>query len=151
MQSLTIEKCRHEDHAAMAAIWQASVQATHHFLKPEDFQFYNAIVQQMDFTASGAYRVSGEDGNIIGFLGTTQHHLDMLFLHPDYFGKGIGGRMLHFAIHHLGVTKVDVNEDNVNAVRFYAHAGFHTTGRRPVDDSGKPYPILTMELQAPAP
>jgi putative acetyltransferase len=70
----------------------------------------------------------------------------MLFMHPAYRGKRIGKTLLEYAINNLNVTKVDVNEQNEQAVGFYKHCGFETLGRSELDASGKPYPILHMEL-----
>lgn len=44
------------------------------------------------------------------------------------------------------MTTVDVNEQNTQAVGFYARAGFTVTGRSPVDDEGRPYPLLHLAL-----
>ena len=38
------------------------------------------------------------------------------------------------------------NEQNEQAVGFYLHMGFKVSGRSPVDDFGKPYPLLHMRL-----
>ncbi|MEN0678671.1 GNAT family N-acetyltransferase, partial [Plesiomonas shigelloides] len=46
----------------------------------------------------------------------------------------------------LGATKVEVNEQNPLAVGFYEHMGFKVISRSPVDDMGKPFPILHMTL-----
>ena len=42
--------------------------------------------------------------------------------------------------------KVDVNEQNEQAIGFYQHYGFKTISRSELDGTGKPYPILHMEL-----
>lgn len=68
----------------------------------------------------------------------------MLFIHPNFRGKGIGKTLLGYAIDSLKVTKVDVNEQNEQAVGFYKHFGFETTYRSELDTSGKPYPTLHM-------
>jgi len=70
----------------------------------------------------------------------------MLFIHPDYRRKGIGKCLLHYAISKLHITRVDVNEQNEQAVGFYEHAGFTTIARSELDGTGKPYPILHMVL-----
>lgn len=49
-------------------------------------------------------------------------------------------------INQLDLTKVDVNEQNEQAVGFYKHCGFETIKRSELDTSGKPYPTLHMEL-----
>ena len=70
----------------------------------------------------------------------------MLFISPDARGKGIGSMLATHAIKELGATKVDVNEQNEQALGFYQHIGFSVTGRSPVDGQGKPYPLLHMAL-----
>jgi putative acetyltransferase len=70
----------------------------------------------------------------------------MLFLHPDVIGKGVGRELMQFAINQLHVNTVDVNEENIHAVRFYEKAGFSIVQRKDFDDFGKPHPILTMRL-----
>ncbi len=87
-----------------------------------------------------------ENGRITGFLGTSEDKIEMLFLHPRSRGKGIGKALLQYAVNHLHARKVDVNEQNSQAVGFYQHAGFAIVNRSEKDSLGKPYPILHMEL-----
>ncbi|ROS69598.1 acetyltransferase (GNAT) family protein [Vibrio crassostreae] len=54
--------------------------------------------------------------------------------------------LLQHAIEQLAATKVDVNEQNPQAVGFYQHMGFKIESRSPLDDMGKPFPILHMTL-----
>ncbi|RZK90758.1 MAG: GNAT family N-acetyltransferase, partial [Pedobacter sp.] len=54
--------------------------------------------------------------------------------------------LMKFAIEEKKATKVDVNEQNEQAVGFYKHLGFVIMERFENDDAGKPYPILAMEL-----
>lgn len=54
--------------------------------------------------------------------------LAMLFVHSDRWGSGIGSALLLHVFQEHGVTTVDVNERNEQAVAFYRHAGFEITG-----------------------
>ncbi|GGE66871.1 GNAT family N-acetyltransferase [Nesterenkonia cremea] len=74
--------------------------------------------------------------------------LAMLFVHSDRWGSGIGSALLRHVIQEHGVTTVDVNERNEQAVAFYRHSGFEITGRSPVDSCGLPYPLLHMRLSS---
>ena len=76
-----------------------------------------------------------------------EDNLEMLFIDPKYRGKGIGKSLLNYGIKNLNITKVDVNEQNEQAVGFYKHSGFEVIARSEVDASGKPYPILHMVLK----
>jgi capsular polysaccharide biosynthesis protein len=44
----------------------------------------------------------------------------------------------------LHSLRVDVNEQNPEAVRFYEANGFHVIRRSPVDDGGRPFPLLHL-------
>ena len=71
----------------------------------------------------------------------------MLFINPLHRGKGVGKQLLLYAIDQLEVNKVDVNEQNEQALGFYKHFGFEVKRRSALDSSGKPYPTLHMELK----
>lgn len=51
------------------------------------------------------------------------------------------------AIHEFGAVELDVNEQNPQAIGFYARMGFDVVGRSERDGTGKPYPILHMQLR----
>lgn len=127
-------------------VWEASVRATHHFLKEEDIAYFKPLILNtyLDAVQLRCYR--DENCKIIGFVGVSDGNLEMLFIHPEHRGKSIGKFLLDYAVNHLNITKVDVNEQNEQAVGFYKHCGFETIGRSELDASGKPYPILHMEL-----
>jgi putative acetyltransferase len=128
------------------AVWEASVRATHHFLAAADIEFYKAIVENINFNALEMYCYLTDAGTVAGFTGIADEKIEMLFVHPDYMGKGIGKQLLQWALTQSGARFVDVNEDNTKALSFYLKAGFKTTGRTETDDSGKPYPILKMAI-----
>lgn len=127
-------------------VWEASVRATHHFLKDEDIAYFKPLILNIYLEAVELRCYRDENNAIIRFLGVADQNLEMLFIHPAHRGKSIGKTLLEYAINSLNVTKVDVNEQNEQAVGFYKHFDFETIGRSELDASGKPYPILHMEL-----
>jgi putative acetyltransferase len=46
----------------------------------------------------------------------------------------------------LDATRVDVNEQNEQAVGFYQRMRFGVEGRSELDSQGKPFPLLHMRL-----
>ncbi len=134
------------EYREVVIIWEASVRATHHFLSEEDIQYFKPLILNTYLDAVELTCIRDTDKNIIGFLGVTGQNLEMLFIHPGQRGKRIGKTLLMHAIDTLKVTKVDVNEQNEQAVGFYKHFGFETIGRSELDATGKPYPIVHMEL-----
>ena len=135
------------DYQEVVAVWEASVRATHHFLTEADIAHFKPLILEEYLDLVELKCVRNENGEIMGFSGVAEHKLEMLFIHPMYIGNGIGKHLLDHSIDKQGVTQVDVNEQNEQALGFYLHCGFQTIGRSELDASGKPYPILHMELK----
>ena len=139
-----------EDFQRVVDVWEASVRATHHFVTEADIQVFKPLVREgLPHVAELACVRDGE-GEVIGFIGVTGEQVEMLFVHPAWFYQGIGRRLLTHAVTALGATKVDVNEQNPQAIGFYRRMGFEVIGRSPHDGTGKPYPLLHMQIQGPA-
>ena len=139
-----IREANSEDYADMIRVWEASVRATHHFLDPEDITFYKSIIPEaLPQVKLFIYEIEGQ---VAGFMGVSGNTLDMLFIDPSYRRKGIGSKLFQYAQSEFQISKVDVNEQNQQAVDFYLKTGFIQTGRRATDDFGKAYPILEMAL-----
>lgn len=127
-------------------VWESSVRATHLFLSEADIEFYKSLVKEIDFNEFEVYCAFSDENQLIGFMGIVEQKLEMLFLKPDYIGKGLGKSMTKYAIEQHKVHEVDVNEDNTSAVAFYQKLGFVQYDRTPLDGCNKPYPILKMRL-----
>lgn len=134
----------------MISVWEESVRSTHTFLKEEDVLFYKSIVEIIDFNKLLVFCYFNDDNQLIGFLGVEDQKLEMMFLKPEYIGMGVGKRLMNFALIELGISEVDVNEDNLFACTFYKRFGFKVKDRKPTDSCGKPYPVLTMEINMPS-
>lgn len=142
-----VEKANSADYQEIVEVWEASVRATHDFLSEEDIRYFRPLILNEYLKTVDLFCIRSEQGRIEGYLGTSADKIEMLFLRPEARGKGIGKALLYYAIHTLVITKVDVNEQNGQAVGFYEHMGFRVVGRSALDGTGKPYPILRMELK----
>jgi putative acetyltransferase len=143
---MTIREAFPSEHDTLVAIWLRSVRATHSFLTEDDIQSLLPFVRVELGPESELelWVLCGEEGVVIGFLGLSGADVAALFLDPDHLRRG-GGRMLVVHARRLkGRLTVDVNEQNPEAVRFYEASGFELVGRSPVDDAGRPFPILHM-------
>lgn len=136
------------DYPALIELWEASVRATHHFLPEAEIQALRPLILENYFDAVTLYSARTEEGRIMGFSGVHEGKLEMLFVAPEARGGGVGRMLVAHAIGQGGVTLVDVNEQNEQAVGFYLKMGFMVTGRSPQDGQGKPYPLLHMVLMA---
>lgn len=127
-------------------VWEASVRATHHFLSEADIQFFRPLILNEYLKAVQLSAVRNAEGKILGFIGVAENKIEMLFIDPAARGTGAGKALLLHAIQQQGITAVDVNEQNEQAVGFYQHMGFKVVGRSEKDGMGKPFPLLLMEL-----
>jgi len=130
----------------MGELWEASVRATHHFLNEQDIAFFKSLLLNEYFKLVELFCIRDQEGLIMGFMGIESDKLEMLFVHPGAMGKGIGKSLLEHALQTFKVNKVDVNEDNQQAVGFYEKMGFKTISRSALDGMGKPFPILHMTI-----
>lgn len=125
-------------------LWQASVEATHHFLSAEEITAIRPYVPEA-FNGVEHLFLAEEDGEIIGFMGINGTKLEILFIAPEQRSKGIGKTLLQHGVVKLGVNSLTVNEQNPQAVGFYQYMGFQTVERHELDEQGNPYPILIMK------
>ena len=135
------------DYETLLNIWENSVRATHDFLVEEDIQFYKPLIFNEYFHKVNLFCHKDKSLKITGFMGIVDDKLEMLFIDSSERGKGIGKRLLIYAIDQQKVKKVDVNEQNEQAVGFYRHMGFRVVNRSEFDGAGKHYPILSMKLK----
>lgn len=138
------------DTPALTGIWRDAVQATHDFLGAADFREIETLVAEQYIPNASLWVAVDAEGRPLGFLGMTGSHVDSLFIDPARRGQGIGAALMAHAEARAGLPlSVDVNEQNGQAVGFYRHLGFDRTGRSPLDDDGRPYPILHLRKGAP--
>lgn len=138
-----IREIKETDYANLMDIWESAVLNTHDFLKLEDFLFYKKNLPTY-FQYVSLYGFE-QNSRLVGFIGIAVGNIEMLFVHNDCRGKGIGKRLVAYAIEKLQACKVDVNEQNTQAVGFYQHMGFSVVNRSKIDAEGKAYPILHMQ------
>ncbi|WP_300740391.1 GNAT family N-acetyltransferase [uncultured Alistipes sp.] len=131
---------------ALTALWERSVRATHGFLAAEDIGFFRRMVREEALAGTELFVVRNAAGEFAAFAGVAGECLEMLFVDPSECGKGLGRELVRHVVRHCGVRRVDANEQNARAVEFYLRMGFRVIGREALDPSGKPYPILHLEL-----
>lgn len=126
-------------------VWEKSVRSTHQFLNPADFEEIKSLVNTIDFHGLNVFCLLKEE-EVIGFIGISDSKIEMLFVLPEYIGQGWGWKLMDFAMKVQHADKVDVNEQNSHAVKFYQKCGFKVFERTEKDDLGMDYPILRMKL-----
>ncbi|MCC8193470.1 MAG: GNAT family N-acetyltransferase [Deltaproteobacteria bacterium] len=141
---------KHET-AALHALWERSVRATHRFLAEADILLYRPMVRDL-LASSMEFWVACDDAGAVplGFSGLDYvsregtWKLEALFIDPDASRQGLGSLLVTHARMLKGPLSLDVNEQNPGARAFYRKRGFTETGRSPVDGAGRPFPLIHM-------
>ncbi len=139
------------DWPALLRLWRRSVAATHGFVSRDDLDTIERAFIPCYFPAmQHIWMATDAADRPLGFVGSRERTIEMLFLDPAVFRQGIGTALLRHASASLpppadAPVRLDVNEANEPALRFYLAQGFAVTGRSPLDDAGRPYPLLHME------
>ncbi|WP_234734930.1 GNAT family N-acetyltransferase [Tellurirhabdus bombi] len=134
------------DFQKLTDVWEASVRATHHFLTEDDLLLFKRLIREQYLFQVDLTCIREEKGQILGFLGVADDKIEMLFVHPAFFRQGIGKALANYAVDTLKLSKVDVNEQNQQALDFYLRLGFLVKSRSSLDGMGKPYPLLHLEM-----
>ncbi|MDT3958405.1 GNAT family N-acetyltransferase [Staphylococcus kloosii] len=125
-------------------IWEKSINASHDFLKESDKLALKSEIPTY-FKYVNAYLWFNND-EVIGFSGTNEQNLEMLFLDPKHFGNGYGTKILQYLIKEEAIKFVDVNKDNDKALKFYQKNGFEIYSESQKDAQKRNYPILHLKL-----
>ena len=128
----------------LSEIWEQSVRATHLLFSGAEVNAIRAYVPQAQ--KSVVHLIAAETEKLIAFMGVQNGRLEMLFITLEERGKGMGKQLLQYGIETYGIVELTVNEQNPQAVGFYAHMGFEMYKRTELDEEGHPYPLLYMNL-----
>ena len=79
--------------------------------------------------------------------GNGVYEIKNIATYPHYQRKGYGKRLMKYASHNKHIYKVDVNEQNEQALQFYLYLGFEVASRDATDSTGNPFPILHLQIQ----
>lgn len=126
-------------------VWRDAVLATHDFVSADHLETFARVMRE-DYLPNSEFCVAvDDDDRPRGFMGMSGSNIDALFVDPVLHGNGVGRLLIEYAQErHPGGLTLDVNEQNEQAHGFYERLGFRVVSRSPVDDTGKPYPLLSL-------
>ncbi len=110
----------------LADVWEKAVRSSHHFLSEADIDYYRPRLKEIYLNAVDLYVV--RNPGISAFMGLGSDTVEMLFVLPEEQGKGIGTALLDYAFEEKHVRKIDVNEQNTKAYKFYLKRGYRAVG-----------------------
>src|SRR5690606_33558994 len=87
--SMKIRKAGIKDYSKIMEIWEASVKATHDFLKQEDFELFKNLIPNEFLSLLNVF-VMEDEGIIPDFCAVSDDNLEMLFVDAESRGKGFG-------------------------------------------------------------
>ncbi len=129
--------------AVLFDIWWRSVSATHTFLSRNDLRQLAPAVRTLKLETLDTW-VLCEEASPVGFIVMSGAHVEALFLAPERLRCGGGSVLIRHARSLRGPLSVDVNEQNVRALKFYLARGFCVVTRSETDHDGRPFPLLHL-------
>ncbi|WP_035235910.1 GNAT family N-acetyltransferase [Desulfobacter vibrioformis] len=143
---MKIQGATKENYQELISVWESSVRATHDFLPEKKIAELKTVILEQYFDSVDLFCLKNSNEKILGFIGVADSKIEMLFVAPDYIGQKFGQTLTEYAINNLAASKVDVNEQNPNAIGFYHRMGFIQAGRSAFDGMGNPFPLIHMKL-----
>jgi len=91
-------------------------------------------------------QVATIDGRIVGFVGVHEGYLGWLYIHPDYYGRGIGRKLLQSGLKLInGKAWTIALAGNTKAIKLYQSEGFREINRYESDNAGYPCTCVRLE------
>jgi ribosomal protein S18 acetylase RimI-like enzyme len=92
--------------------------------------------------------VAGDGEQVVGFVAVDEKYISFLYIDPDYFGQGIGRKLLQMGIEAAGPGAwTIVLHNNHPAIRLYQSEAFKEVHRFDSDNAGYPCTYLRMERE----
>lgn len=80
-----------------------------------------------------------DDGIVRGVIILDKDEVKRLFVDPCFQGRGIGAKLLRFAVEQHHATHLWALEKNVRAIQFYQRHGFHVTDEKVFEEGTTEY------------
>ena len=86
-----------------------------------------------------------DDGIVRGYIRVNGDELHQLYVDTFFQNRGIGEKLLRFAVEDRGIKWLWALEKNTGAIRFYERHGFHMTDIKIFEEGTTEY-LVRMEL-----
>ena len=96
----------------------------------------------------GQLWVFDEDGIIKGFMWVDSQQIKKLFVKPILQSRGIGSKLLEYAVDKLGATYLWALEKNTRAIAFYQRHGFQTTEEKMLEEGTTEYLVKLIKVDS---
>jgi len=90
--------------------------------------------------------VACDEDKVVGFVAVDKKYVSFLYVDPDYYGQGIGRKLLQIGVETIGSGAwTFVLHKNGPAIGLYESEGFKEVRRFDSDNAGYPCTCLRME------
>ena len=92
-----LKRATQDDFSILIDLWEQSVCATHDFLPEHEIIKLKPLILNEYFHFVLLHKYV-QHGQIVGFIDTSNDTIEMLFINPDFRGKGVGRVLTNFAV-----------------------------------------------------
>ena len=96
----------------------------------------------------GQLWVFDEDGVVKGFMWVDSRQIKKLFVEPVLQSRGIGAKLLEYAVSELGASYLWALEKNTRAIAFYKRHGFQTTEEKMLEEGTTEYLVKLIKVDS---
>lgn len=120
--------------------WMAGIEANRE----------GVLVAVLDGAVRGFVDIRWGDAETKVFVGEGEADLKAIYVEPDYWGEGVGSKLLERGLDLLpdsvGTVRLDVFAENESARQFYESHGFEQTGRDEHEIAERSFPVAIYSL-----
>jgi ribosomal protein S18 acetylase RimI-like enzyme len=150
---ITIRPYEEADFAAVCAVHdRARPDELRGSCDPRAFVPLAEDVQDADDFARSEKYVACLGARVVAFVGVDGAYISWLYVDPEFYGRGLGRRLLGLAIDLAGPNAWTIAlTGNDRALDLYRRAGFVVTRTLPGDNAGYPCTCARLELNPASP
>ncbi|TCS43924.1 GNAT family N-acetyltransferase [Reinekea marinisedimentorum] len=120
---MMIRQATTTDYPELADIYHDASLIAHPFIDPEFIRKDRRRVRDEYLPLNQSY-LSERNGEVLGFVSTTNDHINGLFIKVDYQRQGIGSSLIDHLKERHQLLELCCFVDNYQAQRFYHYHGF---------------------------
>ena len=150
--AIIIREAKLDDLARIAEIEVFNYRLNFYHIFQDD-TFYFQEIQVLNVINENKKRlgqlwVFDEDGVVKGFMWVDSQQIKKLFVEPVLQSRGIGSRLLEYAVDKLGATYLWALEKNTRAIAFYQRYGFQTTEEKMLEEGTTEYLVKLIKVDS---
>ena len=148
--AIIIREAKLDDLARIAEIEVFNYRLNfYHIFQDDNFYFQEMQVLNVineNKKRLGQLWVYDDNGIVKGFMWVDSQQIKKLFVEPVLQSRGIGSKLLEYAVEKLGATYLWALEKNTRAIAFYKRHGFQTTEEKMLEEDTTEYLVKLIKV-----